>query len=218
MQLVISLALCATGLASLAQGYGIQKTTSLNCRTEPSTDGTVVRKYAASDDVALVCQTSGESVQGNDIWDKTTDGCYVADYYVHTGSNGYVAQKCGSSNGANKCGGSNGSGTDTPADTPTDAPTDAPTDVASNTDSDDSSSSDSGDDDNSGSSIPGPIVDDYPYSGNCNTVDRWWYYTCECTSFAAWRINSRLGIDFDNHYKGPNWGNANTWDDAARKT
>ena len=34
----------------------------------------------------------------------------------------------------------------------------------------------------------------------------------------AWRINKRLGIKFHNQYKGTNWGNANTWDDAAKRT
>jgi surface antigen len=34
----------------------------------------------------------------------------------------------------------------------------------------------------------------------------------------AWRINSRLGIKFHNMYKGVNWGDAETWDDAARRT
>jgi len=40
----------------------------------------------------------------------------------------------------------------------------------------------------------------------------------ECTSFVAWRINKRLGVKFHNQYKGVNWGNANSWDDAARRT
>ena len=40
----------------------------------------------------------------------------------------------------------------------------------------------------------------------------------ECTSFVAWRINKRLGVKFTNQYKGTNWGNANTWDDAAKRT
>ncbi|KAG8422656.1 hypothetical protein J3459_010165 [Metarhizium acridum] len=37
----------------------------------------------------------GPSVNGNSIWDKTQDGCYVADYYVKAGSSGYVTGKCG---------------------------------------------------------------------------------------------------------------------------
>ncbi|MFC0528603.1 CHAP domain-containing protein, partial [Phytohabitans kaempferiae] len=63
----------------------------------------------------------------------------------------------------------------------------------------------------------GPIVDDYPYRGQSSGVDPWNYYKGQCTSFAAWRINSRLGINFHNRYLGQHFGNANTWDDAARR-
>ncbi|KAJ2073165.1 hypothetical protein GGI16_008894, partial [Coemansia sp. S142-1] len=111
---------------------------------------------------------------GNSLWDKTTHGCYVADYYVKTGSTGYVSGKC-----------SSGGSPPTPP---------------------------------GGGGAAGPMKDDYPYPGQCDGVDPWRYFKCQCTSFVAWRINSRLGVKFHNHYKGPNWGNANTWDEAARKT
>ncbi|KAJ1786894.1 hypothetical protein LPJ59_005836, partial [Coemansia sp. RSA 2399] len=117
--------------------------------------------------------TSGTNINGNTLWDKTTAGCYVSDYYLKTGSNGYVTSKC--STGGSTGGGSTGN-------------------------------------------IPGPIEDDYPYPSQCGGVDPWDYFKCQCTSFVAWHINSRLGISFNNHYKGPNWGNANTWDEAARTT
>ncbi|KAJ1861299.1 hypothetical protein LPJ73_001055 [Coemansia sp. RSA 2703] len=61
-------------------------------------------------------------------------------------------------------------------------------------------------------------TDDYPYKGSCAGVDPWNYYKCQCTSFAAWRINKKLGIHFNNRYKGEAWGNANTWDEAARSS
>ncbi|MFD7734405.1 CHAP domain-containing protein [Kitasatospora phosalacinea] len=39
-----------------------------------------------------------------------------------------------------------------------------------------------------------------------------------CTAFAAYRIASRLDIpNFSNSYGGTTWGNASTWDDAARR-
>lgn len=39
-----------------------------------------------------------------------------------------------------------------------------------------------------------------------------------CTAFAAYRIASRLGVpSFSNSYGGTTWGNAGTWDDAARR-
>ncbi|KAJ2714374.1 hypothetical protein H4R19_001761 [Coemansia spiralis] len=169
MKLVAAAALLVAGLAPMVNCYHIYKATTVNCRSSPGTSGTVVRTYTATDDVSLTCQTSGETISGNSLWDKTTDGCYVADYYLQTGSTGYVVGKCDSSGGG-------------------------------------------------GGNVPGPMVNDYPYSGQCSGVDQWNYYKCQCTSFAAWRINKRLGIKFDNHYKGPNWGNGNTWDDAARQT
>ncbi|WP_084338037.1 CHAP domain-containing protein [Actinomadura oligospora] len=39
-----------------------------------------------------------------------------------------------------------------------------------------------------------------------------------CTAFAAYRIASRLGVpSFNNFWGGTTWGNAGTWDDAARR-
>jgi surface antigen len=63
--------------------------------------------------------------------------------------------------------------------------------------------------------------DDYPYKNSCNTahdIDPWNFYKCECTSFVAWRINNVKKIKFTNWYKGQHWGNAELWDDAARKS
>ncbi|KAL2022209.1 hypothetical protein VTK56DRAFT_5819 [Thermocarpiscus australiensis] len=145
----------------------------VNCRSGPGTSYAVKKVYAKGTDIKISCQTEGTSVNGNSIWDKTQDGCYVADYYVKTGINGYVTDKCGASSG----GGGSSTG-----------------------------------------KIPGPIENDYPYKGSCGPVDQWNYFKCQCTSFVAWRINDRLGIKFNNQYKGVNWGNAYTWDDAARAT
>ncbi|KAJ2027733.1 hypothetical protein GGH91_003648 [Coemansia sp. RSA 2671] len=171
MKLATIITLCVANLATTTNAYSIYNADIVNCRSSPSTSGTVVRTYKANDDVSLTCQISGENIKGNSLWDKTTHSCYVADYYVKTGSTGYIAGKCNSE--------------DSPP---------------------------------SSANVPGPIKDDYPYPGQCDGIDPWHYYKCQCTSFVAWRINSRLGIKFDNYYKGPNWGNANTWDEAARKT
>lgn len=59
-------------------------------------------------------------------------------------------------------------------------------------------------------------ANDYPYGGSCSGVDPWNFYKCQCTSFVAYRINDRKGIHFTNQYKGNHWGNANSWDEAAR--
>ncbi|KAJ2755377.1 hypothetical protein GGI19_001685 [Coemansia pectinata] len=175
MKLTAILALCAASLATMTNAYRIYNTDTVNCRSSPSTGGSVVRTYKANDDVSLTCQISGENIKGNSLWDKTTHECYVSDYFVKTGSTGYVASKC-----------------NTGESPPTPPP--------------------------SSDAIPGPIKDDYPYPGQCSGIDPWRYFKCQCTSFVAWRINSRLGVKFNNYYKGPNWGNANTWDEAARKT
>lgn len=58
--------------------------------------------------------------------------------------------------------------------------------------------------------------DDYPYASSTpDTVDPWNFYTRECTSFVAWRLNNDNGIPFSNSYAGQHWGNAEHWDDAA---
>ncbi|KAK4183834.1 CHAP domain-containing protein [Podospora australis] len=141
----------------------------VNCRSGPGTSYSTVKQYTLNTDVKITCQTSGTSVNGNAIWDKTSDNCYVADYYVKTGTNGYVTTKCGSSSSPSP-------------------------------------------------SVPGPVVNDYPYKSSCGGTDPWLYFKCQCTSFVAWRINERLGIKFHNKYKGAAWGNANSWDEAAKAT
>lgn len=64
--------------------------------------------------------------------------------------------------------------------------------------------------------VPGPVKNDYPYSGKCSGTDPWAFYRCQCTSFVAFRINKRLGVKFTNQYKGHGWGDAKIWDEAAR--
>ncbi len=63
--------------------------------------------------------------------------------------------------------------------------------------------------------------DDYPaeYKNKPKdaVVDRWNFYNRECTSFAAWCLNSRNGVAFTNQYLGASrWGNANTWGTVAQ--
>lgn len=70
---------------------------NLSCRSGPTTSDTVQKSYAKDSSVTISCQTEGTSVNGNSIWDKTSDGCYVSDYYVKTGVDGYVTDKCTSS-------------------------------------------------------------------------------------------------------------------------
>ncbi|GAB1317716.1 Peptidase C51 domain-containing protein [Madurella fahalii] len=177
MKFAIVAALLQAVTFSVTNAYPVTGDT-LNCRSGPGTSYAVKRTYKKGADVKISCQTSGTSVNGNNIWDKTQHGCYVADYYVKTGTNGYVTKKCSSSGGGG--GGGSGGG--------------------------------------SSKKIPGPMKNDYPYKGKCGPADKWNYFKCQCTSFVAWRINERLGVKFHNQYKGVNWGNANSWDEAARRT
>ncbi|MEP6695419.1 MAG: CHAP domain-containing protein [Pseudonocardiales bacterium] len=63
----------------------------------------------------------------------------------------------------------------------------------------------------------GALGDDYPYPSSKNgQVDKWHFYVGQCTSFVAWRLNDRRHIDFTNYYRGAHFGNADTWDEAAR--
>ncbi|KAJ1985791.1 hypothetical protein EDC05_006501, partial [Coemansia umbellata] len=139
IKLAAFVAACLIAFALPIEAYRIYKATTVNCRSGPNTSSKVVRTYDTNDNISLTCQTSGNNINGNTLWDKTTDDCYVSDYYLQTGSNGYVAKHCDSSSG--------GSCT---------------------------------------SSVPGPIEDDYPYPSQCDGVDPWNYYKCQCTSFVAW--------------------------------
>ena len=63
--------------------------------------------------------------------------------------------------------------------------------------------------------------DDYPseYKNveNNSIVDRWNFYNRQCTSFVAWCLNSRNGVNFTNQYGGiARWGNAKEWYQAAQ--
>ncbi|ORX74698.1 glycoside hydrolase family 24 protein [Linderina pennispora] len=90
------IAIASAFLASivLTSAYPIQKASVINCRSSPSTSGKVVKTYKLNQDIKISCQATGIDVKGNTIWDRTMDGCYVSDYYVKTGKNGFVAKKC----------------------------------------------------------------------------------------------------------------------------
>ena len=97
----MQLSLIALGLVAavpMVSAYPV-KADTLNCRSGPGTSYKVVKTYKKGADVKITCQTPGTSVEGDTLWDKTSDGCYVADYYVKTGTSGYVAAHCDASGG-----------------------------------------------------------------------------------------------------------------------
>ncbi|CAI7657107.1 unnamed protein product [Penicillium bialowiezense] len=99
------LALTFAAIAPIVNGYPITGD-EVNCRSGPGTSYAVVKSYKKGADVSITCQAAGTDVKGDSIWDKTADGCYVADYYIKTGSSSYVTKKC---DGSGSGGGSSGS-------------------------------------------------------------------------------------------------------------
>ncbi|GHD59717.1 hypothetical protein GCM10010317_050650 [Streptomyces mirabilis] len=84
--------------ASAATSYPIAPGYSVNVRSGPGTGYSVVRVLPTGSKVAIFCQRPGETVSGpygtSNIWDNIDNGEYVADVYVKTGSDGYVAPRC----------------------------------------------------------------------------------------------------------------------------
>ncbi|MEV6965588.1 NlpC/P60 family protein [Hamadaea sp. NPDC051192] len=60
-------------------------------RKSKSTSSAEVKTYASGSKVRVVCQAYGAYAYGSYIWDKTSDGLWVADYYLKTGTDGFVS-------------------------------------------------------------------------------------------------------------------------------
>jgi uncharacterized protein YraI len=87
-----SLSAEATITYPIAPGYNV------NVRSGPGTHYSIVRTLPAGSRIPIYCQCPGESVSGpygtSKIWDNISNGQFVADAYVKTGSDGYVAPRC----------------------------------------------------------------------------------------------------------------------------
>lgn len=105
MQLT-SLALALVAAVSVVSAYPI-KGDGVRCRSGPGTSYKIVKSYNKGADVKITCQAYGENISGDNIWDKTSDGCYVSDYYVKTGTTRLANTPiCGSSSGGGSSSGS----------------------------------------------------------------------------------------------------------------
>jgi len=104
MKFIVFAALFEALAVSVTNAYPV-KGSVVNCRSGPGTSYAVKKSYTKGQDIKISCQTTGTSVNGNNIWDKTQDGCYVADYYIKTGTDGFVTKKCSSSGGGGSGGG-----------------------------------------------------------------------------------------------------------------
>ncbi|MFF7854230.1 SH3 domain-containing protein [Streptomyces sp. NPDC007904] len=78
--------------------YSVAPGVRLNVRSGPGTGYAVVRVLPEGAQIPIYCQTPGTTVTGpygtSNIWDNIGSGQYVADAYVRTGSDGYVAPRC----------------------------------------------------------------------------------------------------------------------------
>jgi uncharacterized protein YraI len=70
----------------------------LNIRSGPGTSYSIVGTLPGGSKVPIYCQTPGTTVTGTygttNIWDNISNGEFVSDAYVNTGSDGYVASRC----------------------------------------------------------------------------------------------------------------------------
>ncbi|UUU31755.1 SH3 domain-containing protein [Streptomyces sp. CA-210063] len=91
-------ATAATATAAVRY-YSVAPGVRLNVRSGPSTSYRIVRVLSEGASVPIFCQTPGQTISGpygtTNIWDNIDDGEYISDAYVHTGSDGYVAPRCG---------------------------------------------------------------------------------------------------------------------------
>ncbi|MGW0185058.1 SH3 domain-containing protein [Streptomyces sp. NPDC003362] len=78
--------------------YAVAPGVRLNVRRGPGTNYDIVRVLAEGARVPIYCQRPGETISGpygtSSIWDNISNGEYVADAFVNTGSDGYVASRC----------------------------------------------------------------------------------------------------------------------------
>jgi uncharacterized protein YraI len=78
--------------------YSVAPGVRLNVRSGPGTSYNIVRVLPEGSKVLIYCQAPGTTVTGyygtSNIWDNISNGEYVSDAYVNTGSDGYVASRC----------------------------------------------------------------------------------------------------------------------------
>ncbi|MEU3148249.1 MULTISPECIES: SH3 domain-containing protein [unclassified Streptomyces] len=85
--------------AAAVQYYPVAPGYRLNVRSGPGTNYAIVRTLPVGAQVPIFCQSPGTTVTGpygtSNIWCNIGSGQYVSDAYVKTGSDGYVAPRCG---------------------------------------------------------------------------------------------------------------------------
>ncbi|MBC7271463.1 MAG: SH3 domain-containing protein [Streptomyces sp.] len=88
----------AVTTAAALRTYPVAPGVRLNVRSGPGTGYSIIRVLPEGTRVPIYCQTPGTRVTGpygtSNIWDNISNGEFVADAYVYTGSDGYVASRC----------------------------------------------------------------------------------------------------------------------------
>lgn len=88
-----------TTLSATYTTYRVAPGYRVNVRRSPSTSAPIVRVLPYDARIEIRCQCRGELIRGpygtTDIWDLIAPGEYVSDAYVLTGSDGFVAPRCG---------------------------------------------------------------------------------------------------------------------------
>jgi hypothetical protein len=74
-----------------ATGKSFVTTAALSGRTAKSVTATSTKTYASGATIKVTCQAYGGYAYGSYIWDKTSDNLWVSDYYVRTGTTGFVS-------------------------------------------------------------------------------------------------------------------------------
>ncbi|WP_410632241.1 hypothetical protein [Amycolatopsis sp. cmx-4-83] len=97
----IGLATALTGLAApaaqAASAYPVSTTVDGRTVKDPGVAvgaQRIANMYPAGTSVTLACQDTGPAYGGSSVWDLTTDGLWVPDAYVKTGSTSMVAPRC----------------------------------------------------------------------------------------------------------------------------
>ncbi|MGK4580516.1 C40 family peptidase [Kitasatospora sp. HPMI-4] len=80
---------CTDNTSNSGSGYPAK--TDLDGRATKSTSAAAVKTYPAGSSITITCQAYGEYAYGSYIWDKTSDGLWVTDYYVKTGVDGFLS-------------------------------------------------------------------------------------------------------------------------------
>lgn len=87
----------ASEAAAATRTYPIAPGYSVNVRSGPGIHYSVVRTLVPGSSVPIYCQAP-ETVTGpygtSNVWDNIANGQFVADAYVNTGSDGYIAPRC----------------------------------------------------------------------------------------------------------------------------